>query len=325
MDSAERITERAVELSKDATPEKYREFYDEWMGATRETLGKLFPQMNYDSSKEMLSKALDSAKEFSEVFQSLTVELNDNAAKTREILTNSPTGPDIFRERDLQRYRENYEMWMKTYEKVLDELISMPTKGNTKELLESYGGASSIYLVYLTQMAKLWKDAFSKLQNPWITSTMKIYDEALKISKGETGPEVYKEFYNTWKSAYQETYGQFLEEDSMMPSKDLIETFIQRTDAYLNMYKAWISALEKMSVKVRELSQNVADPEAVRELYSLWAKTYEKAFGEFFEHMPMIGPMDKMMEPIKNAAKMYADTMASMADTWTKLGPSGRA
>jgi hypothetical protein len=325
MESAERLTERAVELSKDATPEKYKEFYDEWMKAPRETVGKLFPQMNYDSPKEMLSKALDSAKEFSEVFQSLIAELNDNAAKTNKILTDSSAGSDIFRERDPQEYRENYEMWMKTYEKVFDELISMPTKENTKELLESYGGASSVYLVYLTQIAKLWKDAFSKLQNPWVTSTMKIYDEALNISKGEAGPEVYKEFYNIWKSAYQETYGQFLEEDSMMPSKELIETFIQRTDAYLNMYKAWISALEKMSAKVRELSQNVADPEAVREFYGLWTKTYEKAFGEFFEHMPMMGPMDKMMEPIKNAAKMYADTLASMADTWTKLSPSGRA
>jgi hypothetical protein len=325
MESAERLTERAVELSKDATPEKYKEFYDEWMKAPRETVGKLLPQMNYDSPEEMLRKALDSAEEFSEVLQSLATELNDNAAKTSKILANSPDGSDLFRERDPQEYRENYEMWMKTYEKVFDELVSMPTKESTKELLESYGGASSVYLVYLTQIAKLWKDAFSKLQNPWADSTMKIYEKAHNISKGEAGPEAYKEFYDIWKSAYQESYGQFLEEDSMMPSKELIETFIERTDAYLSMYKAWISALEKMSVKVRGLSQNAADPEAVREFYGLWTKTYEKAFGEFFEHMPMMGPMDKMMEPIKNSAKMYADTLASMADTWTKLWPSERA
>jgi len=68
-----------------------------------------------------------------------------------------------------------------------------------------------------------------------------------------------------------------------------------------------------MSQKAQELSKQGADPQACRELYNLWGKMYGKAFENFFENTPTISPFKEILEPIKNAAKIYADTFTSIS------------
>ncbi len=137
-----------------------------------------------------------------------------------------------------------------------------------------------------------------------------------EISRGDAGPEAYTEFYNLWMDTYKETYGRHAQ--SMRHTKEEFDSFVQSTNIYLNMYKSWIAALEKMAEKTNELSKKAVDPEMSREFYLLWIKMYEKAFDSFFEDMPLAGPMKEMMEPIKIMAKIYADTFARMSKMWVK-------
>ncbi len=48
-------------LSKEATPQKYREFYDEWIKTYQNTFGKLYPIPTLKSDKETLEKFLSGA------------------------------------------------------------------------------------------------------------------------------------------------------------------------------------------------------------------------------------------------------------------------
>jgi hypothetical protein len=73
-----------------------------------------------------------------------------------------------------------------------------------------------------------------------------------------------------------------------------------------------------MAEKTRELTEKSADPEISQEFYGLWVKTYEKAFANFFEDMPMAGPMKDMMQPVKIMADINADTFARMSSFWAR-------
>ena len=52
-------------------------------------------------------------------------------------------------------------------------------------------------------------------------------------------------------------------QQSMEPSREMFENFVESTNIYLSMYKSWIAALEKMSEKAQELSKQTSDPENV--------------------------------------------------------------
>ena len=178
-------------------------------------------------------------------------------------------------------------------------------------------GIPDIYSGSLLQMSKLWKKSYAQLCGPLNESMLKLSEKMAEISQGDGGPEAYKEFYTLWMDTYQEIYGKHIE--SIEPSKEMFEYFVQSTNIYVSMYKSWIDALEKMSEKAKELSAQTSDPEAYKEFYNLWVKMYEKAFDSFFEDMPTVGgPMKEVMEPIKVMAKMYADAFTKMSKMWVK-------
>jgi len=312
IESTGEMFEKAIELSKEATPEKYKQFYDEYMQSQNKTFGKFYPFPEQKSNREALEKILAGAEETNNLFKSWIVQIEENTQKTRELLEGEP---------DPEKYREYQNMWMKSYEKIFDGFLSIPSMENTKEVFENYSGIPNIYLRNLVQMSKLWKNMFVDLYWPWIDPMMKLSAKMVILSRGDATPEAYREFYNLWMNTYQETSGRMLNAQSLRPSKEMFENFQKSADIYLNVYKSWLSALEKMSAKVKDLSGRTSDPEAYKEFYSLWMKTYEKAFDDFFENMPMTDPsMKTMMEPVKNAAKIYRDTFVNMAGMWIKSG-----
>ncbi len=307
IESTGEMFEKAALLSKDATPKKYKEFYDEWMKTYQNTFGKFYPIPTLESNKEILEKFLIGAEESNKLYRSWTAELEENSKTTREILQGEP---------DPAKYKEVFDMWMKSYEKIFDEMLTLPAMESTREIFENYTGIPDIYLGSFAQMAKLWKNTYTRLYGPWIESIQKLSGKMAELSRRDVSPEAYKEFYTLWMDTYKEIYGKYVQ--SMQPSKEVFENFVQSTNIYLNMYKSWIVALEKMSKKGEELSKQTTDPEAYKEFYNLWVKMYEKAFDSFFEDMPLTGPMKEMMEPVRNMAKIYADTFARMSKMWIR-------
>jgi hypothetical protein len=308
IESTGELFEKTVSLSKEATPQKYKEFYDDWLNTYQNTFGKFYPIPTLKSNKETLEKLLSSAEESDKLYKSWTSEMEENSRKTKEILQEEP---------DPAKYKEVYDMWMKSYEKIFEGLLELSAKESTKEIFGNYMGIPDIYSGTFLQMSKLWKKSYVQLCGPMNESMRKLSEKMAEISRGDVGPEAYKEFYSLWADTYQEIYGKHIQ--SMEPTKEMFEHFVQSTSIYVNMYKSWIGALEKIAEKAKELSDKASDPDAYIEFYNLWLKMYEKAFDSFFEDMPKVGgPMENIMEPVKVMAKMYADTFTKMSKMWMK-------
>ncbi len=308
-ESTEALFGKAFELSNNAAPEKYKEFYGEWLKTSQNSLGKFYQIPTLESNKEIFEKLLVSAEESNKIYRSWIVELEENSVATREVLQGEP---------DPAKYKEAYDMWIKSYGKMLDELLTLPLRQNMKEIFENITGAPDIYSETFEQISKLWKDSYAKLYVPYIDSMLKLSAKSAEISRGNASPEAYKEFYTLWMETYQKTYGRLFDIQSMRPSKEVLEYFMQSANLNQNLYKSWIATLEKLSQKARELSKETADPEANKEFYNLWVKTYEKAFDNFFENTPAVSPFKEILEPVKNAARIYADTFTGMSRIWGK-------
>jgi hypothetical protein len=309
IESSGEVFEKAVELSKNAAPERYREFYDEWVQTYQKSFGKLYQIPTLESSKETLKTLLDSSEESVKIYKSWIAELEENSSKTRKILLGEPSPA---------KYKEVYEAWTQSYEKMFDELLTHPAMESMRELFEKYTGIPDIYMSTFVQMANQWKNSYAKMYKPWIESMQKLSDKTIEISQGDADPEAFKEFYTLWLNTYKETYDQYFQ--SMQPSKEVYDAFLQTTNIYLQKYKSWAEALRKMSDKTIELSKHTADPETYREFYNLWIKMYQKGIGIFFEDMPKVGPMEEMMEPVKIMARMYTDNLAEMSKMWVRWG-----
>ncbi|MCX9012663.1 MAG: hypothetical protein OIN66_16280 [Candidatus Methanoperedens sp.] len=316
IESTGTMLDKTVELSKEPTPERYRDFFNEWLRTYKNTFGKIYPVPTRKADKETLEKLVSSAEETKNLFQSWANMLDENARKTKELLEGAP---------DPEKYREFYDLWMKTYGRIFEEFLEMPAKGSVKEVFEGYGGVPSIYLRNFVQMSRLWRDAYMNLYMPWVDSMTKLSGKMMELSRGEASPEAYREFYHLWMSTYRDTFGRLFAVESTRPTKEMMESFLRSTDVYLNMYKSWTAALEKMSERTADLSKRTVDPEAYREFYSTWVKMNERAIDDFFRYMPAVGPMKNMMEPVKNAARAYTDMFVNMSNAWMRMVPSAGA
>ena len=307
IESTEEMFEKTTILSKEAAPQKYREFYDEWIKTYQNTFGKFYPLPTLKSNKETLEKFITNADGYNELYKSWIKELESNTQKTKEILSGKP---------DPVKYKKCNDMWIRSYEKIFDEILELPTQEKTKEIFGNYIDIPDYPEVFL-QMSKLWKKSYAQFCKPLDESIMKLSEKMAQLASTDAGPEAYKEFYDMWMETYNEIYGKYAA--SMEPSSETFKDFVKSTDIYLGMYKSWIAALEKMSEKALELSKQNSDPAAYKQFYNLWIKIYQKAFDDFFEDMPNVGgPMKEAMEPVKIMAKMYTDTVLKMSKAWMR-------
>lgn len=309
VESMAELSEKASHISQESVPEKYKEFYDEWIKTYQKSFGKLYPLPNMEAGKDVLDSLLTDAEESNRLFKSFIAELDRTSKKTQEAMLGEP---------NTAKYKECYDLWVSSYEKMFDDFISLPLMKRIRGNMVDYTGMPDIYSDTYRQMTKLWKDSYARLYAPFVDSVLSLSEKASDIARGKATPESYKDFYTLWTKTYQENYNRIVDERSMKPSKEMFDNFTQSIDIYLNMYRSWISALEKMSEKSKEISEMSSDPEAYREFYDLWVKMYDKAFDTFFEDMPMVGPMKDTMEPVKVAARTYADAYVKISRMMAK-------
>jgi len=88
-----------------------------------------------------------------------------------------------------------------------------------------------IYSESFLQMSKLWKKSYAQLCKPLNESMMKLSGKMTEISRGDAGPEAYKEFYTLWMDTYNEIYGKYVK--SAEPTGEIIEHFAEISNIYL--------------------------------------------------------------------------------------------
>jgi hypothetical protein len=147
-ESTEALFGKAFELSKDAAPETYKEFYGEWLKTSQNSFGKFYQIPTLESNKETFEKLLVSAEESKNIYSSWIAELDENSRATREVLKG---------EADPAKYKEVYDMWINSYGKMLNELLTLPLRQNMKEIFQNITGTPDIYSEAFEQISKVWK------------------------------------------------------------------------------------------------------------------------------------------------------------------------
>ena len=232
--------------------ETYKEFYGEWVKKLQNSFGKLYQIPTLESNKDTFERLLVNAEETNKIYRSWIAELEENSRATREVLQGEP---------DPAKYTEAYDMWIKSYGKMLNMLYTLPLRQNMKEIFENITGTPDVYSETFEQISKIWTDSYEKLYVPYIDSMLKVSAKSAQLSRGNASPEDYREFYTLWMNTYQERN---------------------------------------------------------KEFYNLWEKMYANAFDNFFKNIPTFSPFREIIEPVKNAAKIYTDTFTSMSNILVK-------
>jgi hypothetical protein len=307
IESAGKLFERAADLSKEASPDKYRDFFSELVKTQQSSLGKLYPMPKTVTDKETLEKVMNSAQESANLMKKWSKELEDNSKKTQEMLLSGP---------EPEKYRQFYSMWTDSYEKIFEGFLEMMTSKNTKDMFESYMGIPNIYLTSMAETARMWKDSYKNLYTPWTESTFELYEKFAELSKGGATPEKYREFYDQWMDTYRETFAKMFTVEFGKPSKDMVSNMIKSMDTSMEMYRSWLTTLEATSGKLKDLMSDSSNPEAYKEYFELWISTYEKAYDDFFEYLPVLEPLRNLLEPMKSAARIQSETYARATRMW---------
>jgi hypothetical protein len=307
IESTGKLFDKASELSKHASPEKYKEFYEELVKTQQNTLSRLYPMPKAMTDKKTLEKLITSAQESADLMKTWSAEFEENSKKTQKMLSGGASSED---------FKGSYEMWIKSYEKMFDQFLDMMTSKNTKDVFEAYMGMPNIYLTNLAEAARMWRTSYRDMYTPWAESTLKLSEKFSELSKGNASPEKYREFYDQWMNTYKDTFAKMFIVDTTKPSKEMVENMLRGMNNSTEMYNSWLTALEKTSEKMKHLLTNAPDAESYREFYGLWFDTYEKAFKDFFELMPVVEPMKILLDPLKKAAEVQAETYANATKMW---------
>src|SRR5659263_61520 len=193
-ESTEAFFGKAFELSKDVSPETYNEFYSEWLKTAQNSFGKFYQIPTLESNKETFEKLLVSAEESKKIYGSWIAELEGNSRATREVLKG---------EADPAKYKEIHDMWINSYGKMLNKLLTLPLRQNTKEIFQNI---TSIYSEAFEQISKIWKDSYTKLYLPYTDSMLKLSLKSAQLSQENANPEAYKEFHTLWMNTYPVSY-----------------------------------------------------------------------------------------------------------------------
>lgn len=307
VESAGKLFDMASKLPEQTSPEKYREFFEELVKTQQNTLGKLYPMPKAMTDSKTLEKLLAGAQESTDMMKSWSAELEENSRKTQKMLLGGASPED---------YKNSYEMWIKSYEKMFDEFLVMMTSKNTKDVFEAYMGVPNIYLTNLAEAARMWKASFSDLYTPWAESTFELSEKFSELSKGNVSPEKYREFYDQWMNTYKDTFSKMFSADMAKPSKEMVEDMLRGMDNSTELYNSWLMALEKTTDKMKEMLTHATEADSYREFYGQWFDTYGKAYKDFFELMPAVEPMKILLDPLKKAAQVQADTYANATKMW---------
>ncbi|MCS4541541.1 MAG: hypothetical protein HY929_04355 [Euryarchaeota archaeon] len=303
-DAMQNMSDKATEITRGAaSPEAYKEFYELWITTYKDTFSKLVtPSLD----KEIFEKFLKTSEDNIAAYKSWISTLEDISKKTSEALT-GPTTPE--------KLREFYALWLENYKKILDYSFKPPVSEPLKGAFGYYFGVPEMFIGFLAKASNVWKESFEKLFKPWIDVTGKIAEKTAEIAEGKASPTAYEEFYNLWMDTYKETFSKIFGAERELPTKLMLESFLESFNVYLRLFKSWMPALEKMSEKASDMVKVDTAPEVQKEFLTLWVKLYEKAVTDILE-IPMLKPMKEMFAPMTSMLKVYMDTSLRFSKMW---------
>src|SRR5665811_379466 len=117
------------------------------------SFGKVYP-IPISSPKEALQDLIKCANESNKVYMSWVEEFEENSKKTSEVLNDGI---------DPAKYNECYESWLKTYEKVSNDMSDNPAIRYQKEIFSNYTGIPYFGSESFSKMAKQMQELYAHL------------------------------------------------------------------------------------------------------------------------------------------------------------------
>jgi hypothetical protein len=306
MDFMGESTGKMNEIPMDAGHEKYKEFYDDWMKTYQNSFGTFYPTQ-VPTPNETIENLVINAKESNKICMAWVNDVGENIKKTTEVINNCT---------DPVKYRVCLNMWRKSYEKMSEDLLALPAVKYQKEINKNLTVIPDFYSENFERTAQLSKESCNKIYDPWFDSMAKLSESIAGLSKGNATPDSYKEFYDAWVNTYKETFGKLFDPLSTKSSKEIFDSIKENINISLSLHKRWVDVMEKMAEKFKDQAKFTTDPESSKEFFNLMLKIYEKATDDFFERIPVVSPVKEMMEPIKNACKIYTNASIKMSKLW---------
>lgn len=147
IESMGELSEKASNISQEAVPEKYREFYEEWIRTYQNSFGKFYPIPTMDSGKDALESLMTDAEESNSLYKSWISELDRNSKTTQEVMLSEPSAA---------KYKEFCDLWVKMYEKAFDTFFEdMPMVGPMKDTMEPVKVAAKTYVDAHVKMSRM--------------------------------------------------------------------------------------------------------------------------------------------------------------------------
>ncbi|HEY9204968.1 MAG TPA: hypothetical protein VIO58_03515, partial [Candidatus Methanoperedens sp.] len=182
---------------------------------------------------------LSSAEESNKLYRSWIAELEENSRATRGIMQGEQP----------VKYKECYDMWMKSYEKIFSGgflQMSMLWMDANKEIYGKYASSMEPTGEIFEHFVKS-SDIFLSMYKSWIAALEKMSEKAKEMSKQSSDPEGYKEFYNLWVMTYEKAFDGFFDDMPTIggPMKEIMEP----VKAMAKMYADTFTRMSKMWVK----------------------------------------------------------------------------
>lgn len=255
------------DISMNITPEKYKEFYDDWMKTYKSVYGKIYP-VQISSPMEVLESFVKCADESNKVYMSWMDEFRENSKKTAEVLNDGV---------DPAKYKECFDAWLNTYEKVFDDMNDHPAIKYQREIFTNYTGIPA-YKEFYDLCMNTYREAFSRMFDPqtmkpskelldslkestditlnlfksWTAALEKMSEKMQDQSKLVNDPEAFKEFYNLWMKMYEKTSEDIFEGVPLVsPMKEMMEPVKSACKVYastsIKMSKMWMDSFTRMA------------------------------------------------------------------------------
>ncbi|MCX7703013.1 MAG: hypothetical protein N2234_02775 [Planctomycetota bacterium] len=182
------------------------------------------------------------------------------------------------------------EQWRNTARDIFKGVIAQPLIHPFKGLLESLSPPAEAEM-----LRSIYSDASGNL-NKVIRLWLETLERALE-SVGSTlsGRDIgrWKEVYEGWKKAYEETVGKLLKTPQVGPVRVPTEIFLHTMDSairylaamndfYLMLQARWLEAMEEVAEQMPQIYEQGKGAETFRKFYELVIQTAERHYNEMF-------------------------------------------
>lgn len=185
-------------------------------------------------------------------------------------------------------YHPLTENWRRFVSVLFKEVIAQSLMPPLREMIE-------VALPSEEEIKEPTADMFAflnKMSKLWFETNEKLLESISMVLLGREGK--WKEVYDSWRKAYDETVGKLLNIPQVGPVRVPVETYMHMLDSafrffgafseyYLMLQTRWLEAMEEVAEKMPQIIEEGKGLETFRNFYELVIRVSERHYHELFK------------------------------------------